>query len=108
MAAPIQTPVLLVDDRPENIRALMALLEDLGFDLVQALSGNEALRLTLRTEFALVLLDVQMPDMDGFETAELLRAKMPTTSERRRSSRFCRSRTFVEWIFRQSALGKSM
>ncbi|MBK8792525.1 MAG: response regulator [Holophaga sp.] len=71
-------PVLLVDDRPENLTALEALLADSGVDLVKAHSGNEALRLSLKTEFALVLLDVQMPDMDGFETAELLRANPKT------------------------------
>ncbi|MDP2875376.1 MAG: PAS domain S-box protein, partial [Holophaga sp.] len=71
-------PVLLVDDRPENLTALEALLGDLGLDLVSVQSGNEALRQSLKTEFALVLLDVQMPDMDGFETAELLRANPKT------------------------------
>ena len=71
-------PILLVDDRPENLTALEALLGDLGLDLVKAHSGNEALRLSLKTEFALVLLDVQMPDMDGFETAELLRTNPKT------------------------------
>ena len=70
--------VLIVDDRPENLTALEALLGDMGFLLVRALSGNEALRLTLRHTFALVLLDVQMPDMDGFETAELLRSNPKT------------------------------
>lgn len=78
MNAPGLAPVLLVDDRPENLTALEALLVDLGLDLVKANSGNEALRLSLKTEFALVLLDVQMPDMDGFETAELLRANPKT------------------------------
>lgn len=73
-------PVLMVDDRPENLLSLEALLSDLGLDLVPAHSGNEALRLTLYTEFALVLLDVQMPEMDGFETAELMR-KNPKTRQ---------------------------
>lgn len=72
-------PVLLVDDRPENLISLEALLSDQGYELVKATSGNEALRLTLKQDFALVLLDVQMPDMDGFETAELMRAN-PKTS----------------------------
>ena len=73
-------PVLLVDDRRENLAALAALLDDFGLalDLVSAESGNEALRLTLRHEFALVLLDVQMPDMNGLETATLLRANPKT------------------------------
>ncbi|HJV03429.1 MAG TPA: hybrid sensor histidine kinase/response regulator [Burkholderiaceae bacterium] len=73
-------PVLLVDDRRENLAALAALLDDFGLalELVSAESGNEALRLSLRHEFALVLLDVQMPDMDGLETAALLRANPKT------------------------------
>jgi len=72
-------PVLLVDDRPENLVALEALLEDMMLDMFKASSGNEALRLSLKHDFAIVLMDVQMPDMDGFETAELLRAN-PKTS----------------------------
>ena len=74
MLKPEKVPILLVDDRPENLRALEALLADPDLDLVTALSGNEALRLSLKTDFALVLLDVQMPEMDGFETAEWLRS----------------------------------
>jgi len=73
-------PVLLVDDRQENLTALQALLEEmpLPLHLVQAMSGNEALRQSLRHDFAVVLLDVQMPEMDGLETAELLRANPRT------------------------------
>jgi C4-dicarboxylate-specific signal transduction histidine kinase len=73
-----KVPVLIVDDRGENLTALEALLDDMGLELVRALSGNEALRQTLYTEFALVLLDVQMPEMDGFETAELMRQNPKT------------------------------
>jgi C4-dicarboxylate-specific signal transduction histidine kinase len=73
-------PVLLVDDRPENLISLEAVLGDMGLDLVTARSGNEALRLSLHTDFALILLDVMMPEMDGCETAELLR-KNPKTRE---------------------------
>ncbi len=71
-------PILIVDDRPENLLSLEELLSDQGYELVRASSGNEALRLTLKQEFALVLLDVQMPEMDGFETAELMRVNPKT------------------------------
>jgi PAS domain S-box-containing protein len=73
-------PVLLVDDRQENLVALAALLEDLNLALFTARSGNEALGLSLKHDFALVLMDVRMPDMDGFETAELMRANPKTGS----------------------------
>ena len=70
--------ILLVDDRPENLAALEAVLEPLQLELVSAGSGNEALKLSLKHDFALVLLDVQMPGMSGFETAELMRANPKT------------------------------
>ncbi|MDD2732984.1 MAG: response regulator [Desulfuromonadaceae bacterium] len=75
---PDAIPILLVDDRPGNLLSLEALLGDNGYDLVRATSGNEALHLTLKQDFALVLLDVQMPEMDGFETAELMHANPKT------------------------------
>jgi len=80
MTEPQKIPVLLVDDRPENLLALEGLLEDPGLDLFKAASGNEALRLSLNHDFAVVLMDVRMPDMDGFETAELLRSNRKTSS----------------------------
>lgn len=65
--------ILLVDDRRENLIALEAILEGPRRQLITATSGNEALQLALKHDFALVLLDVQMPEMDGFEVAQLLR-----------------------------------
>ena len=67
--------ILLVDDQPENLIALEAMLEPLGQNLVQARSGRDALRALLSIDAAVVLLDVKMPDMDGFETAELIRER---------------------------------
>src|SRR3954467_308356 len=67
--------VLLVDDRPENLLALEAVLEPLGESLVVASSGQEALDRVLAQDFAVILLDVAMPGMDGFETARRIRAR---------------------------------
>jgi PAS domain S-box-containing protein len=67
--------VLLVDDVDENLVALEAILEPLDQRLVKARSGEEALRAILREDFACILLDVQMPGLDGFETAELIKQR---------------------------------
>jgi len=70
--------ILIVDDRQDNLLVLESLLEDMNCNIIKATSGNEALSLMLDYEFALVLLDVQMPDMDGFETAEFMRMNSKT------------------------------
>ena len=67
--------ILLVDDEPANLLALEAVLEVLGQNLVKAKSGKEALRHLIQEEFALIILDVSMPGMDGFETARLIRER---------------------------------
>ena len=65
--------ILGVDDRPENLFALEAVLEPLEVSFIKANSGMEAINLLSDYEFALILMDVQMPQMDGFTTAELIR-----------------------------------
>src|SRR5712672_1113780 len=67
--------ILLVDDTPENLVSLEAALGGLDEELVLANSGKEALRHLLHDDFAAILLDVRMPEMDGFETAELIRSR---------------------------------
>jgi PAS domain S-box-containing protein len=67
--------VLLVDDREENLLALRAILEPLGHDLVAVTSGTAALKELLRRDIACILLDVQMPELDGFELAELIKQR---------------------------------
>ncbi len=72
--------ILAVDDRPENLYALATVLQDSGAELVTAASGQEALAATLNHDFALALLDVQMPEMDGYELATLLRGDPKTSN----------------------------
>ena len=67
--------ILLVDDQPANLLALESILSDMGQNLVKAESGKRALKYLLTMDFAVVLLDVQMPELDGFETAGLIRAR---------------------------------
>lgn len=67
-----------MDDRPENLFALEFVLEDDSYELVRAYSGEEALKLLLREEYAAILLDVQMPGMNGFETAKILKMREKT------------------------------
>ena len=70
--------ILIVDDKPENLVALRIVLKDLDIELVEATSGNEALKATLHHNFALALLDIQMPEMDGYELAGILREEEKT------------------------------
>jgi PAS domain S-box-containing protein len=77
-AAEDKVNILLVDDRADKLLALEAVLSDLGENLVRATSGREALRALLHQDFAVILLDVNMPGMDGFETAALARQRPKT------------------------------
>src|SRR5688572_2085776 len=70
--------ILIVDDKPDKLLALEAVLEDLGQNIVRAYSGREALHCLLNDDFAVILLDVNMPGMDGFETAQLIRQRKST------------------------------
>jgi CheY-like chemotaxis protein len=76
--APPQAKILLVDDRAENLIALEAILASLGQELVLARSGEAALAALLADEFAVILLDVVMPGMDGFETAAYIKRRART------------------------------
>ncbi|MEA2222457.1 MAG: hypothetical protein QOH83_833, partial [Solirubrobacteraceae bacterium] len=74
------TAILLVDDHEENLLALAAILEPTSYRLVKARSGDEALKAVLQGDFAAILMDVQMPGLDGFQTAELIRTRERTRS----------------------------
>ncbi len=67
--------ILMVDDHPPNLVALEAVLQPLGQELVQAHSGDDALRRLLEGDFALILMDVQMPGLDGLQTAKLIKER---------------------------------
>ena len=71
----VPAAVLAVDDNPNNLRSLQAVLGELGANLVTAQSGDEALMRLLERDFAVILLDIQMPGLDGFETAQLIRSR---------------------------------
>ena len=73
-----QQSVLIVDDKRANLMALEQILDDIGVSTVKADNGNSALAATLDQEFALCILDVQMPDMDGYELAEILHTDRKT------------------------------
>lgn len=65
--------ILLVDDRPDNFTVLEAVLDSPLYNLVRATSGSEAINIAGKSQFAVILLDVQMPDKDGFQTAREIR-----------------------------------
>src|SRR3954464_13604841 len=73
-AASEKVNILMVDDHPENLLALEAVLSSPNYHLADTYSGKEALKCLLKQEFAVILLDVQMPVLNGFETAKLIRA----------------------------------
>jgi signal transduction histidine kinase/DNA-binding response OmpR family regulator len=79
-ATPERPKVLIVDDKKENLFALDKTLQKLPVDVFQALSGNEALGLTLEHDFCLAIVDVQMPEMDGYELVELMRGNEATAT----------------------------
>jgi len=72
--------ILIVDDRSENLLSLELLLEEINCDVIKASSGNEALLQLSKHQVAMVLLDVQMPEMDGFEAATLMRQNKKTSN----------------------------
>jgi CheY-like chemotaxis protein len=78
MASQSQARILLVDDREENLLALEAILGGLGHELLRATSGAEALKHLLVEDVSLILLDVQMPEMDGYETAAHIKGRART------------------------------
>ncbi len=73
-----KTNILIVDDEPENLMAMEALLKNENINIIKAGSGDEALGLTSEYDFALIILDIHMPELNGFETAVILRARKKT------------------------------
>jgi PAS domain S-box-containing protein len=73
-----KTNILIVDDSPKGLFALKSILENEGYNIIEGTSGTQALRLLLDKEFAVILLDVVMPGMDGFETAKIIRERKKT------------------------------
>jgi CheY-like chemotaxis protein len=109
LASPLETAtkvkVLLVDDRPEELLAMEAVLSGLDAELHTARSGRDALRTLLKHEFAVIVLDVNMPDMNGFETAALIRKRSSsehtsTSKLNATSSSSCRSTNWRSAISR--------
>lgn len=76
--AQVPAPVLVVDDRPDNLLAVEAVLEPLKLELIMANSGKEALKHLLTQDVAVILLDVQMPELDGYETARMIKSRART------------------------------
>src|SRR6186997_108614 len=70
--------ILMVDDSPDKLLAMESILVELGQNIVKARSGEEALRILLKQEFAIILLDVNMPGINGFETAQIIRKRKST------------------------------
>lgn len=77
-AAPAQVNILIVDDEPKNLAVLESVLDDPGYRLVRATSGDEALLALMADEFALLVLDVRMPGMTGFELAQMVKERRKT------------------------------
>jgi len=75
MAGDSGAKILMVDDRWENLVTLGEVLRPLGHELVKAHSGDEALKRLLHDDFAVILLDIQMPGLDGFDTAACIRER---------------------------------
>jgi PAS domain S-box-containing protein len=101
-STPERVKLLLVDDDQGNLLALQAILEPLQQELMLADNGTEALRLCLKHEFAAILLDVRMPELDGFETAELIRSRKQS---RRTPILFLTAYRSDEQLFRGYDLG---